>query len=91
MSSAIRNRVIFLALILLISQLTLVAHAAVHDAEINCQLCLKQSQFYNGIPVVVLEIPEISNQKEDFSYINSNILKSSNPKNYFQRAPPFFS
>ena len=77
MSSAIRNRVIFLALILLIGQLTLVVHATVHDAEINCQLCLKQSQLSKGIPVVALEIPEIRIYKEEFFYSNNNILQSS--------------
>ncbi|MGY8814589.1 MAG: hypothetical protein ACKVHQ_07700, partial [Gammaproteobacteria bacterium] len=62
MSLALRNRVILLALILLIGQLTLVVHATVHDSEISCQLCLTQSHHAKGIPTTQFNIPTLGSE-----------------------------
>ncbi len=88
MSNALRNRVILLALVILIGQLTLVVHATVHDAEINCQLCLSQSHHAKGIPVVNLDIPLVRNI--DGVFISTDILLSLKPfpNAFSQRAPP---
>lgn len=88
MSNALRNRVILLALIILIGQLTLVVHATVHDAEINCQLCLSQSHHAKGIPVVKLEIPQARHIGEVFISTDVQISLKPFPNAFSQRAPP---
>jgi hypothetical protein len=91
MSLALRNRVIFLALILLIGQLTLVVHATVHDSEINCQLCLTQSHHAKGIPSIQFTIPTVNNDGSLIT-VYIDLQPSSNPpKAYQQRAPPVIS
>lgn len=91
MKNALRNRVILLALVLLIGQLTLVMHATVHDAEINCQLCLNQSHSSKGIPVVKFDVPQLSRQIEIFRGLQIQNPSKSLPKAYSQRAPPHIS
>ena len=88
MSQKLRNRVIFLALILLIGQLTLVVHATVHDAELSCQLCLSQTHSSKAIPTVKLAIPSV--KANDSLIVISNHQNTYPPvhKAYFQRAPP---
>jgi hypothetical protein len=91
MKNALRNRVILLALVLLIGQLTLVVHATVHDTEINCQLCLNQAHGIKGIPVAKFDIPQLSRQIEVFSGLQVRTPSKPLPKAYSQRAPPFIS
>ena len=88
MSFALRNRVVLLALIILVGQLTLVVHATVHDAEYSCQLCLSQSHYSKGIPSSKLTIPATNNH--DVLIVEyQNLQPTINlPNAYFQRAPP---
>ena len=88
MKIALRNRVILLALVLLIGQLTLVVHATVHDAEINCQLCLSHSHHTKALPAAKLFIPSAGLEAGIFISIETHKLFKSTPKAYFQRAPP---
>jgi hypothetical protein len=88
MSHTLRNRVIILALILLLGQLTLVVHATVHNPELSCQLCLSQSHYSKGIPSLKLNMPDFDNHVGlilVFKYVKPT---SNIPKAYFQRAPP---
>ena len=88
MSIALRNRVIFLALILLIGQLTLVVHATVHDADYSCQLCLAQSHYSKGIPSSNLTALG-TNIHDNLIIEYQNLQPTLNtPNAYFQRAPP---
>ncbi|MGK0297431.1 MAG: hypothetical protein ACI9XC_001034 [Gammaproteobacteria bacterium] len=91
MSLELRNRVILLALILLIGQLTLVVHATVHDSEISCQLCLTQSHHAKGIPSTQFNIPTVNND-DSLILVYIDFQTSNNPpKAYQQRAPPIIS
>jgi hypothetical protein len=91
MKNALRSRIILLALVLMIGQLTLVVHTTVHDAEINCQLCLNQSHGSKGIPVAKFDIPQPSRQNEIFTGLQIQNPSKPLPKAYSQRAPPFTS
>jgi hypothetical protein len=88
MKNALRNRVILLALVLLIGQLTLVVHATVHDAEINCQLCLNQNHHSKILPVTKLIIPPSDGKNSDL--IKADVQKplKTFPNAYLQRGPP---
>lgn len=91
MKYALRNRVILLALVLIIGQLTLVVHVTAHNTEINCQLCLNQSHGTKGIPVAKFVIPQLSRQIENFTGLQVQNTSKPLPKAYFQRGPPFIS
>jgi hypothetical protein len=87
MSLALRNRVILLALILLIGQLTLV----VHDSEISCQLCLTQSHHAKGIPTTQFNIPTLGSE-DSLIIVYIDFQPSNNQSRaYQQRAPPVIS
>jgi hypothetical protein len=88
MSVALRNRIIFLALILIMGQLSLVVHATVHNSELSCQLCLSQSHHTKGIPTLKLNIPVV-NDGDNLEDSYQTFQPALNlPKAYFQRAPP---
>ena len=88
MSFVLRNRVIVLALILLVGQLTLAVHTTVHDDELSCHICRSQSNDSNAIPSIKLYTPITNNQDDLFAVYKDLQPTTKSLRVYLQRAPP---
>ena len=91
MSIAQRNRIFFIALFLLISQLALLVHATVHDLEPSCQLCLTQAHSSTGILPAKIVVPTSSATELLVTRDSIPQALSSQPRAFLQRAPPVIS
>lgn len=91
MTLAQRNRILFIALVLLISQLALLVHATVHDSEPSCQLCLTQAHSSTGILPTKVVIPTSSATELLVARDSIPLVLSSQPRAFLQRAPPVIS
>ncbi len=91
MTLAQRNRIIFIALVLLISQMALIVHATVHDSELNCQLCLSQAHSSTGILPSAIIIPASHATEKSVAAGSNPQAHSSQPRAFLQRAPPVIS
>jgi hypothetical protein len=88
MSIKARKRVIALALILMLGQLTFVVHATVHNAELNCQICLSQAHYSKVIVSSKATVPTIHKQDTDLNRPVVLPAQSQQLRPYLQRAPP---
>ena len=88
MSIRARNRVIILALILILGQLSLVVHATVHNSELTCQICLSQAHYSKVIASAKATIPTLHKQKAEVIRPVVLSVQARQLTPYLQRAPP---